>query len=282
MSDYLTILDLSRWQGKLDADKAKAAGAVGVILRATIGNYYTDPMFAENWKRANDAGLLVGGYHVFNPTNSAISQIQRFIDVIGARVPDFPHTIDVELHAGQNQYTITTNLKACMPYVPRVRGKLPTIYTAKWYWDQYILPSTDWSIYPLHVAHYTTSLVPLLPRDWKDWYLHQYSADGNFKGSTYGVESAHVDLNRYRGSLADLRKFCGLTDTQPIPAPPAPTSITVTANPYLNIRAYPSTEAAILGSARPGSVWQVVDDCTDANSKRWYCVKGWVYGDYVK
>jgi lysozyme len=163
MSEYQTILDISRWQGKLDGDKAKAAGAVGVILRATIGNYYTDTMFAENWQRANDAGLLVGAYHVFNPTNSAISQIQRFIDVIGARVADFPHTMDVELAVGQNQYTITTNLKACMPYVPRVRGKLPIIYTRKYWWNDNIVDDgTDWSIYPLHVAHYTTSLVPLV------------------------------------------------------------------------------------------------------------------------
>ena len=253
----------------MDAAKAKAAGADGVIIRATIGNYYTDSMFSENWQRANDAGLLVGGYHVFNPTNSAISQIQRFIDVIGARVSDFPHTIDVELSVGQGPYTITTNLKACMPYVPRVRGKLPAIYTRKYFWDDNIAGDvTDWTIYPLHVANYTTAPSPHLPRAWSDWYLWQLSADGNYKGATYGVESAHVDLNRYRGSLADLRKFCGL-DAQPVPAPgPDWPRVVVSRGDSRPLRYGPSTMADKYGNL-PAALRVLAYAETAVGNDRW-------------
>jgi hypothetical protein len=89
-----------------------------------------------------------------------------------------------------------------------------------------------------------------LPRDWKDWYLHQYSADGNYKGSTYGVESAHVDLNRYRGSLADLRKFCGL-DAQPVPAPDLEVDMLVVKTP-LNLRTGQGTNHSVITTMPPG------------------------------
>ena len=246
------ILDISRWQGILDADKAKANGAVGVIIRATSGDYYTDPMFAENFQRAKDAGLLVGGYHVFIPTSSAVRQIQRYIDTIGERDVDFPHTIDVEVASGQSPYTITTNLKACMPYIPRVRGKLAAIYTRKYWWDYNIVnDGTDWTIYPLHVAHYTTSLVPLLPRSWATWAIHQFSADGNYLGLTYGVESAHVDLNRFNGDMAALRAYCGLdAPFPPVPAPEWPRAV-ISRGDSRPLRYDATTEAGKHGNLPP-------------------------------
>ena len=246
------ILDLSRWQGVLDAAKAKAAGVVGVILRATIGDYYTDSMFAENWQRAADEGLLVGGYHVFKPSIAAVRQIQHYIDVIGARVPDFPHTIDVELDDNLSNSTVTNCLKACMPYIPRVRGKLPAIYTRKYWWDDNIInDGTDWTIYPLHVAHYTTNLVPLLPRSWSTWAIHQYSADGNGLGNFYGVQSADVDLNRFNGDEAALRAYCGLTTPfPPVPAPEWPRAVISRGDPR-PLRYSPSTMAEKYGNLPP-------------------------------
>ena len=66
-----TILDVSRWQGRIDWDKVKASGLVsGVMIRA-MGNSkegkpskpYIDPFFARNYAECQRLGLPVGGYY---------------------------------------------------------------------------------------------------------------------------------------------------------------------------------------------------------------------------
>lgn len=48
-----TVLDVSRWQGRIDWDTVKASGRVhGVMLRALgsrNGTPYIDPMFETNY-----------------------------------------------------------------------------------------------------------------------------------------------------------------------------------------------------------------------------------------
>jgi glycosyl hydrolase family 25 len=57
------VVDLSHHNGSVDLVKAKTAGILGIIQKATQGDDFVDPTFAANRKKANDAGLLVGAYH---------------------------------------------------------------------------------------------------------------------------------------------------------------------------------------------------------------------------
>ena len=66
-----TILDVSRWQGRIDWDKVRTSGLVsGVMIRA-MGNSkegkpskpYIDPFFARNYAECTRLGLPVGGYY---------------------------------------------------------------------------------------------------------------------------------------------------------------------------------------------------------------------------
>ena len=62
-----TILDVSRWQGRIDWDKVKASGLIsGVMIRAMgnkNGKPYLDPYFARNYAECARLGLPVGGYY---------------------------------------------------------------------------------------------------------------------------------------------------------------------------------------------------------------------------
>lgn len=62
-----TILDVSKWQGRIDWDKVKASGIVsGVMLRvlgSKGGKPYIDPFFARNYAECTRLGLPVGGYY---------------------------------------------------------------------------------------------------------------------------------------------------------------------------------------------------------------------------
>ena len=68
-----TILDVSKWQGRIDWDKVKASGLVsGVMIRA-MGNSkegkpskpYIDPYFARNYAECARLGIPVGVYGYF-------------------------------------------------------------------------------------------------------------------------------------------------------------------------------------------------------------------------
>ena len=62
-----TILDVSKWQGRIDWDKVKASGIVsGVMLRvlgSKGGKPYIDPFFARNYAECTRLGIPVGGYY---------------------------------------------------------------------------------------------------------------------------------------------------------------------------------------------------------------------------
>ena len=62
-----TVLDVSRWQGRIDWDTVKASGRVhGVMLRALgsrSGTPYIDPMFETNYSACIRLGIPVGVYY---------------------------------------------------------------------------------------------------------------------------------------------------------------------------------------------------------------------------
>lgn len=62
-----TILDVSRWQGRIDWDAVKRSGKIdGVMLRvlgSKGGKPYIDPFFARNYAECTRLGLPVGGYY---------------------------------------------------------------------------------------------------------------------------------------------------------------------------------------------------------------------------
>ena len=61
------IMEVSRWQGRIDWDKVKASGTVdGVMLRvlgSKGGKPYLDPTFEANYATCIKRGIPVGGYY---------------------------------------------------------------------------------------------------------------------------------------------------------------------------------------------------------------------------
>lgn len=62
-----TVLDVSRWQGRINWDTVKASGRVhGVMLRALgsrNGTPYIDPMFETNYSACTRLDIPVGVYY---------------------------------------------------------------------------------------------------------------------------------------------------------------------------------------------------------------------------
>jgi lysozyme len=213
VSQYTPGIDVSRWQGEINWKTVANQGYKFAVIRASVGRQYTDPRFYTNWDGAKAAGLLVSAYHVVKPNHPASAQVEQFFSVLDDRQPDLPPVLDVEMHEDLTPAQITTNVKECARLVEETGGRKPMIYTGKWFWDDYVLPSPDWAQYDLWTAHYEVP-APSTPRDWTSWTFWQYSETG----SVSGVTSHNTDLNWFNGSYEDLLAYIKRTGGEVAPA----------------------------------------------------------------
>lgn len=97
-----TVLDVSRWQGRIDWDTVKASGRVhGVMLRtlgSRSGTPYIDPMFEANYSACTRLGIPVGVYYyscaVTAPQRDA--ELALLHDALRGKLLQLPAAIDVE------------------------------------------------------------------------------------------------------------------------------------------------------------------------------------------
>ena len=225
-------VDVSKWQGKMDWAKCKAAGAKYAFLRATVGAGYVDSQFERNYSELIDVGLPTGAYHVVVPRYNgrvvtADMNMANFMEALSNKVMDFPVILDCELTNGDNPRHITSVIEGCIRILEDNHYAV-MIYTGAWWWDGNVMPADKWCNYPLHVANYTTAAVPYMPRDWAEWAVWQWSADGNGLGHKYGADSDDIDLNRMK--LSFWNKYVGSVEEpveQPLEPPVASKVITL-------------------------------------------------------
>lgn len=242
-------IDISRWQGEVKWQQVAAAGYRFAIVRATIGDYYTDPRFFANWDGAREAGVWVSAYHVIAPKVSAEAQMLAFFNVLDDRISDLPLVVDVERDDGVDPAKITQVVRDCLREVEVREARKPIIYTARWYWNRFVQPSDEWKEYDLWVASYTTQ--PLLPRDWDTWRFWQYSESGDVPGSG----SKSTDLNWFSGTADELIAYAGTAPA--VRAAQAPRWRMRVGIPKLNIRSGPGLTYKDLGDLHEGDVVEV-------------------------
>ena len=262
-----TGIDVSRWQETMDWNKAKSAGAVFAIARATIGATGVDDQWEANKAGIVATGLLPGAYHYFKDNRDPVTQARHF----ASHVPDgFIAVADIEdKYAGPD---VAANVLTFLSELERLIGVRPVIYTGAWWWNPYI-GNVSWaSDYPLWVANYTTASDPLLPSAWSTWDIWQYTSSG--PGYDYGAGSARIDLNRFRGDISAWWQTYARGAVSPPPPVPTPSKYEV--RPFvLNLRDAPG--GTDIGDTYAGAVWEG----TGNKDGDWIEVKAWFHGDYV-
>lgn len=251
-------IDVSRHQGTMNWQKAAVEGVLFAAIRATIGNYYTDPQFETHWTGAKNAGIYVTAYHVVLPDHTAQSQIDRFLDVLGSRISesDLPIAMDVELDRGKSKSVITKIIKQCLELTEPAANRKPMIYTRASFFNWYVEPLSIWKEYDLWIARYASQ--PWFgysdlykPRDWDTWRFWQYSDRDD--GEKYGAESKSIDHNWFNGDKAALDAYVNPEEPPPPVRPDPIGKVVVTAQPHLNVRSSPNvTPTNDLGDLKPG------------------------------
>ena len=199
-------------------DWSSIASSVGFTgVKASEGNYYTNPYYAGNAAKSYEAdaaqavaaGLYVTPYIFANPypgNGTAVQQADYGAGVIKASgSPAYsgnhmlPVTLDIEpdpyvnSEANSNQcYGLSTAamqtwISQFMTEIKKDLGtsKVPMIYTTANWWNACTGNDTAFSTYPLWLASYGVTN-PALPVGWKNLAIWQYG-QGNI-GSLSGVD----------------------------------------------------------------------------------------------
>lgn len=206
-------IDVSRFQAKVDWPAVAAAGRAFAYIKATEGATYRDPKFAAHWAGAKAAGMLRGAYHFFRPAKPAAAQVENFCSLVGALASgDLPPMLDLEETPGEHDEWTTIPKPDRRPLalewlhaVEERLGRRPIVYTRRGFIST-LGGAGGLAQYPLWVAHYTQAAKPAVPAGWQNWTLWQYSDAGQVPGI-----AGKVDLDRFAGTLEELRALAGLT-----------------------------------------------------------------------
>ncbi len=169
-----------------------------VIIKATEGNYYTNPDFARAYDQAIAQGKKVGIYHYANGIVSAETEAAYFLDTVGDRVGEAILVLDWE-QGGNNAFGNPAYAKTWLDYVFQKTGVRAIIYMSK-----SVCYGYDWSaVAPNHglwVAQYAdNNPTGYQTNPWTDangygaWSapaIFQYSSTGRLAGW-----NGNLDLN---------------------------------------------------------------------------------------
>jgi lysozyme len=200
------VIDISHHNTISSFGRAKEAGILGVIHKATQGGSYFDPTFVNNRNNAKAAGLLFGSYH-FGTAGDATAQAEYFLSKVGK---DDLMVLDFEPNP-QGKDMCLQEAEQFVHHIKQVTGRYPGLYsghTIKEVLAEAGLtkPSqTELSNCWLWIAQYGTA--PLLPKVWERWTLWQYT-DGGAGDLPHDVAGiGRCDRDKFNGSEDDLRQF---------------------------------------------------------------------------
>lgn len=171
------------------------------IVRASYGTM-RDRQTLEHLKRARGAGLKVGCYHFFRPSQPVKAQLDTFLAQLElAKIGggDIVPVLDVEADPLPSLQHVTP---AWQDGVRTILAALRDRYTnAMVYITQREfgqLGAPEWLLtFPLWVAHYTAAQAPATPGR-RDWTLWQHRVAPYVAFGPGGYDKAHPDLDQNR------------------------------------------------------------------------------------
>ena len=197
-------MDIARYQGRIDFDKAKAGGTHFVYIKSTEGRDYVDPNFSDNWRRARASGVAFGAYHFMTWCSLASEQAAWFI----ANVPNdddaLPPVLDLEWNnasACKNKHDrtdILEKVRVMLAAMERHTGKVPIIYTDMTF-HRDILEGEHFDN-PFWLR--STAAEPHTKYANRQYLFWQWTQTGTMSGV-----NAEVDRNSFYGSADDWVTF---------------------------------------------------------------------------
>lgn len=193
-------VDMSRWNGNVDFQKVRAAGYDFCILRAGYG-LTEDIMFQQNYRKAVEAGLLVGAYWYAYWRVAPEKEADMFLSVVGDKKLDMGAWYDVEYEPNIIAETVTpaARVTGIIRALEKLKTKLPLVglYCSASFPASYLGNDKRLDDWPLWVAHYGVSAPGYVNR----WAIWQKSCTGRVPGV-----STDCDIDECRDGFPEAKK----------------------------------------------------------------------------
>jgi lysozyme len=214
-TSILAGIDVSHYQRKIDWGAVAGSGVQFCFIKATEGGRDVDASFKGHWQGAATAGLIRGAYHFFRPQAPVSTQADLFAHTLGELQPgDLRPALDLEGTAGWADTPPADRAPLALNMLQAIECRLgvtPIVYTSPWFATEMLTSVPTLARFPIWIAQYTQELRPNVPKPWNTWNFWQHSQSGNVPGI-----SGFVDLDRFQGSLDDLKRMAqGNTSAPP-------------------------------------------------------------------
>lgn len=156
-------IDVSKWQGEINFEKVRNAGATFVMIRIGVqtkqnGELTIDPYYEQNIKNAKASGLKVGVYLYSIATSSkeAIEHAEWVLKNLDNEKLDLPIVFDWENWSKWNTYNMSfydiNNIANKFIETVKNKGYQGMIYSSKYYLENIWENKFN---HPVWLAHYT-------------------------------------------------------------------------------------------------------------------------------
>jgi GH25 family lysozyme M1 (1,4-beta-N-acetylmuramidase) len=216
-------------QHAIDWPGVASSGMKFAYVKASEGQFYTNPYFHADNQAAKAAGLLTGAYAFGRPDlGDPVGEANYFMDrsewqndaqtLVPFLDMEWPYPA---LHLG-TCYGLTPSqivgwVRAFVEQVRARTGRAMMIYTNTNWWNPCTANDTSFGAYPLDIAGYT-SAPPPLPAGWNQFTLWQYAGGNNSVPGNY-------DADAFNGDYTELTRLAGGR-----PAAAAPFGLSARAN----------------------------------------------------
>jgi lysozyme len=203
------VVDISHHKGNVDLTKAKAAGIVGVIQKATQGTSLVDQTYGQNRQKAEAAGLLWGAYH-FGAKADGAAQADFFLSKAN---PDEQTLLVLDYEPNGNATMTLDQARAFVSRVNEVTGRFPGLYSGSLIKEQLGGQPVDPILSQcfLWIAQYGPQ-PKNIPQTWPTWTLWQYT-DGNVGPDPHSVDGiGPCDRDQFNGTIEQLRQLWGVAE----------------------------------------------------------------------
>ncbi len=191
-------IDISHHQGKIKWSELKNENISFVIIKATEGGDYKDPLFIDNWTNSKKEGYKTGAYHFYRLCKDGKEQAKNFIETAPNSPDNLPPTIDLEF--GGNCKTDKSKeqiLKEVNDFLEAVEAhytKKPILYVTHEFYDEYLV-----NTFPDHPVWIRDIFKKPKLADDRAWLIWQFANRGHLDGI-----DMYVDLNVLNGESAEL------------------------------------------------------------------------------
>ncbi len=233
----MKVIDIASHQSSLDLGRIDVEG---VIVKATEGTGYVNPVCDRHVQQARNLGKKIGVYHYAGDSGShrlgdPRAEAEYFVRNIEGYLPFALLVLDFEEETGREDWA-----DAWIARLMELTGRTPMIYMS-----ESVVFSNPWAQtvgrnVGLWIAKYRDmvadwnwdmSLAGNKPavKDWPFYAMWQWTSSGRLNGY-----DGNLDLNEFYGDGETWDKYVGAAPGQPVPvpSPPAPAPAPEPSNTY--------------------------------------------------